>query len=438
MYCYLMSRHGVPAKPARLGHALVVALFLLVSKGVTAAPDGLTLNEALTLATSASASAKAARASVTASEHAAVRADQLPDPTLKLGIDNLPVSGPDRFRPNADFMTMRRIGIEQQWVSRDKRQARTELARRSVEAAEAAHLDRVTNIRVETGKAWLTVLYKQRALGLAKSIAREMESDVFAVQAAHRGAKASASDVLQAKAELLLAGDGVDAAEQDLQAALVALRRWTRTDTRAVSDEAPALDTAAPRFAMPNLERLHPAVLGARRAVDLADADTSAVVHESRPDWSFEAGFAQRGGPYSNMISLGVSIPLTIHRAQRQDREIAEKAELGTAARLEYEEALLETRSSIEAQLGQLDSLKRRIARLEKELLPTAARQVETALADYRGGTGTLTAAFKARQADLERRLQVNALGLEAALIWAGLELRLIPQELAGAGRDGK
>jgi outer membrane protein TolC len=438
MYCYLMSRNGVPAKPARLGHALVVALFLLVSKGVTAAPDGLTLNEALTLATSVSASAKAARASVAASEHAAARADQLPDPTLKLGIDNLPVSGPDRFRPNADFMTMRRIGIEQQWVSRDKRQARTELARRSVEAAEAAHLDRLTNIRVETGRAWLTVLYKQRALGLAKSIAREMEGDLSAVQASHRGAKASASDVLQARAELMLGGDGVDAAEQDLKAALIQLRRWTRTDTRSVSDEAPALDTAAPRSAMPNLERLHPAVLGARRAVDLADADASTAVHESRPDWSFEAGFAQRGGKYSNMVSFGVSIPLTVHRAQRQDREIAEKAELGTAARLEYEEALLETRSSIEAQLGQLDSLKRRIARLEKELMPTAARQVESALADYRGGAGTLTAVFKARRADLERRQQVNALELEAALIWASLELRLIPQELAGAGRDGK
>ena len=73
-----------------------------------------------------------------------------------------------------------------------------------------------------------------------------------------------------------------------------------------------------------------------------------------------------------------------------------------------------------------------------QQLLPTAARQVESALADYRGGAGTLTAVFKARRADLERRQQVNALELEAALIWASLELRLIPQELAGAGRDGK
>lgn len=438
MYSNFTSRHEVPAKPARSGHALVVALFLLASSSISAAPDGLTLNAALALATSGSASAKAARASITASEHAAARADQLPDPTLKLGIDNLPVTGPDRFRPNADFMTMRRIGIEQQWVSRDKRQARTELARRSVEAVEAAHLEKVANIRVETGKAWLTVLYKQRALGLSTSITREMESDLSALEAAHRGAKASASDVLQARAELLLGGDSVEAAEQDLQTALLQLRRWTRTESSSVADEVPKLDTASARFAMPNLERMHPAVLSARRAVDLANADAGAAVRESRPDWSFEAGFAQRGGQFSNMVSFGVSIPLTIRRAQRQDREIAEKAELGTRARLEYEEALLETQSSFETQLGQLESLKRRIARLEKELLPTAAQQVETALADYRGGTGTLTAVFKARRAAQERRLQVNALELEAALVWAGLELRLIPQDMANEGRAAK
>jgi outer membrane protein TolC len=435
MYSIFTSRHEVPAKPARSGHALVVAMSLLASSSGFAAPNGLTLNEALTFATSGSASVKAARASITASKHAAARADQLPDPTLKLGIDNLPVTGPDRFRPNADFMTMRRIGIEQQWVSRGKRQARTELARRSVEAVEAAHLDKVATIRVETGKAWMTVLYKQRALGLSRSIAREMESDLAALQASHRGAKTSASDVLQARTELLLSGDGVDAAEQDLQTALLQLRRWTRTDAMAVSNEAPNVDTALTRSAMPNLERMHPAILSARRTVDLADADAGAAVQDSRPDWSFEAGFSQRGGQFSNMVSFGISIPLTIHRAQRQDREIAEKAELGTRARLEYEDALLETRSSVEAQLGQLESLKRRIARLEKELLPTAAQQVETALADYRGGTGTLTAVFKARRAALERRLQVNALELEAALTWAGLELRLIPQNMASGGR---
>lgn len=438
MLSRFISRHDVPAMPPRSGHVLLVALLLLASSGAAGAPARLTLNQALALATSASTSAKAARASVAASEHAAARADQMPDPRLKVGIDNLPVTGPDRFQPGAESMTMRRIGIEQQWVSRNKRQARAALARRSVETAEAAHLDKLAAIRIEAGKAWLTVLYRQRALALSRSIAQDMENELEGLQATHRGGGAPAGDVLQARAELLLSKDGVDAAEQDLQTSRIGLQRWTRTQTWVVSDEAPLLDAASTRLAVPSLETMHPTVLNARRAVDLADADADAAVFESRPDWSFEAGFAQRGGPFSNMVSFGVSIPLTIRRAQRQDRDIAEKVALGTRARLEYEEVLLATRSAIEAQLGQLDSLKRRIARLERELLPTAARQVETALADYRGGAGALAAVFKARRALLERRLQVNALELEAALVWAGLELGLIRHDTAAAGRAGE
>lgn len=138
-----------------LGRMRTVALFSLfvVSSGLASASEpALTLDEAIRLAVSASASTKASRASVEASTQVAARADQLPDPMLKVGIDNLPVTGPDRFSPTADFMTMRRIGVEQQWVSRDKRQARSARAQRAVEANEGVFLEKVASVREETGK----------------------------------------------------------------------------------------------------------------------------------------------------------------------------------------------------------------------------------------------------------------------------------------------
>ena len=420
---------------ARKRHTLLAAVLLLTSSLANASPTLLTFDEALRLAAVASASAKASRASVAASSQAAARAAQLPDPMLKLGIDNLPVSGPDKFRPNADFMTMRRIGIEQQWVSRDKRQARSERAQRATESAEGAYLEKVATVREEAGKAWLTVLYRQRAVVLSRSVAREMEQDLAALQAAHRGAKASASDVLQAKTELILSRDSIHAAEQELETARINLRRWTRTDIVGVADTPPELTTHVPTLPASDLERYHPTVLNARRAVSLADADKAVAVRERNPDWSFEAGFAQRSSQYSNIVSFGVSIPLTLNRAQRQDRDIAEKSELGTKARLEYEEALVDMQSTIQVQSAQLESRKRRIAQLNSELLPTVNQQGDLALADYRAGTGTLTAVFRAKRALLEKRLQVNALEEEAALIWASLELHLIPHDIATQSR---
>lgn len=433
------SYRPVPGAPARQRHVLLVAILFLAAGAAGAGPAQLTFGEALRLASTASAAAKASRASVAASSQAAARADQLPDPMLKLGLDNLPASGPDSFRPNADAMTMRKVGIEQRWVSADKRQARAERAQRATEAAEAGYLETLASVRVETGKAWLTVLYRQRALGLWRSVVGEMEQELTALQAAHRGAGASASDVLRARTRLILSRDAAQAAEQELETAQIALRRWTRTEVDRVADTPPALRTRMAALPPAELERF-PSLLGARRAIGLADADKAVAVRERDPDWSFEAGFAQRSGQYANMVSFGVSIPLAINRAQRQDRDIAEKSELGTKARLEYEEALVDLRARLGVQSAQLDSLARRVALLEAELLPTARQGIELALAAYRGGTGGLSAVFDARRAALEARLQVNALEQQAALVWAELELQVMPDDIAiapGAARSG-
>ena len=91
---------------------------------VLASAGSLGLEQALQLAAQRSATARAARAGVTSASEAARAAGQLPDPMLSVGIDNVPVTGPDRLRTTADFMTMKRVGISQEWVSAGKRASR--------------------------------------------------------------------------------------------------------------------------------------------------------------------------------------------------------------------------------------------------------------------------------------------------------------------------
>lgn len=402
---------------------------------VDAQTNGLTLDEALRLALKASPSTKAADASVQASREVAAKSDQLPDPTLKVGLDNFPVTGQDKFSTAADFMTMRRIGIEQQWVSADKRAARKERAQRAVEVEEGDSLANVAKVREETAKAWINAFFAQRSLALFKSIEKEMTDDLGAMQAAHRGAKVSASDVLQAQMIRTQAQDAIRKAEQDLTSARIALKRWTFVPADSVADSMPPLTSHVPGLPVADLEKYHPMVLTARRAANLADADVVVAARERKPDWTFEAGFSQRGSQYSNMISLGVSIPLTVNRVQRQDRDIAEKSALRTKAQLQYEDALREMQTEIQTLASTLASLNDRAAQLHSQLLPPASEQIELATAAYRAGTGSLTAVFNARRMLLERQLQVTDLEKEAALTWARLELHVIPHEMAFAGR---
>ncbi|ATD61937.1 transporter [Janthinobacterium svalbardensis] len=396
----------------------------------------LTLDQALQMATLASASNKAAQASVLASTEASAKANQLPDPTLKVGLDNLPVTGRDKFSTTADFMTMRRIGIEQQWVSSDKRKARLDRSKRAIEAEEGGYLENVAKVREEAGSAWISVLYAQRAAGLYKLIEKEMAEDLNAAQASHRSAKGTASDVLQSQLELVQGKDDTRKAEQASRAARIGLSRWLRVPVDSVADETPTLVTHVADIPLADLEKYHPIVLLARRAVSLADADTNVAAKERSPDWSFEAGFAQRGSQYSNMISIGISIPLTVNRPQRQDRDIAEKSAMGTKARLQYEDAVLEQQTQIQMLSADLESLKERISELKSTLLPPSRQQVDLAVAAYRSGAGTLTSVFKAKRASLEKQLLINELEKEAALTWAKLELHVIPHDMPSSTRN--
>lgn len=384
------------------------------------AQAGPTFAQALQRAAQVSAATGAAQAFQDAAVESAARAFQLPDPMLKLGIDNLPVSGPERYTASGEPMTMRRIGIEQQWVSGDKRRARATRAARAVAAGQAATRQTAAQVREEAGKAWLELFHAQRAADLAERLADEMRRDLEGVQAAHRGAKAGAADVLQARMALAQAEDDAAGAGQERRTAAVRLARWLQEPADAVSGEPPAY-TAAPAAADATLQR--PAVLAARRALDLADADTAVATRERHPDWTFEAGFGQRSSRYGNLVSFGISVPLTIDRAQRQDRDVAEKSALATRARLLYDDTLQAQQAQVQQLRQELDSLNGRIARLEASLLPAAAEQVELALAAYRGGTGTLSAVFQARRGLLEQRLRINALARQAAAAWASLVL---------------
>ena len=98
--------------------ALAVALLPLHSRG-----NSLTLDQALSLAVERSQAAQAARSGAASAAQTARAAAQLPDPVLRAGIDNLPISGSDRFS-GRDSMTMKRVGISQEWVSAGKRSAR--------------------------------------------------------------------------------------------------------------------------------------------------------------------------------------------------------------------------------------------------------------------------------------------------------------------------
>ena len=403
----------------------LILLALLPAARALAAPPALTLEAAVRQALQRSPGHQAADSATQASREAAVQAGQLPDPMLKLGIDNLPVEGSDRWSLTRDFMTMRRIGIEQQWVSSAKRAARTERADQMVAMQEAEALMHAAEIREQTAQAWIRMRHAQRALDYAMQLARHTTDDLAAVQAALRGGKGSAADVAQAQLALTRAHDGVARARQELATARIGLQRWVQANVDMVDEQLPPLTVPSQHLDAAGLQQHHPSLIKARRAQSLAEAEVTVAATERRPDWSFELAFSQRASPYADMVSFGVTIPLTVNPAGRQERAIAEKAAQATAAKLQADEAQRTLAAGLDSLQATMSSLGERAAWLAQHALPAAQQAVELSVAAYRAGSGSLSSIFSARRTLVEQQLQIAELERDAALAWAQLSLPL-------------
>lgn len=417
---------------------LLSALVFGVSVQAYAQSRAVSLDESLQLALQHSSLTKSSLQSIQASQEAAVQAGELPDPMLMVGIENVPTSGDMRFSTTQDSMSMRRIGIEQQWVSADKRSARTERAQRAVELEKSSHLADLAKVRQETARAWINLLYAQRTLDLYRAIENQWNEEVKTLQAIHRGGRAAASEVTQAQLALSQAQDATLRAQQEVANARLALIRWTVVPVEtAAADAIPIAASKLADMSVEDLERIHPLLIAGKRSVALADSETTVATHDRRPEVSFSVAYSQRPS-YDNMVSFGITIPLTVNPSRRQDREIAEKAALATRARLQYEEMLRDVTRDVYILSSTLSNLNSRVTQLKTSQLPYALQQVELATAAYRAGSGSLGEAFAARTALLEKKLQIEELEKEAALTWTQLEFQVLPPEMLLTMRSAK
>ena len=136
----------------------------LALANLSAHAQTLSLQEAQRRAVDRSRQLAAQDAAVRSSREMAVAAGQLPDPVLKMGIDNLPVNGEDRFSVTRDFMTMRRIGVMQELTRGEKRELRTQRFEREAEKSVAEKAAATASIQRGTALAWLERYYAEAML----------------------------------------------------------------------------------------------------------------------------------------------------------------------------------------------------------------------------------------------------------------------------------
>ena len=418
-----------------LRRTLCAAIVLLPAFAWSAEP--LTLPEAQRIALSRSQQLVANDASASATRRMAEVAAQLPDPVLKFGVDNLPVNGPDRFSLTRDFMTMRRIGVMQELPSLGKRQLRGQRVAQDALRLQAERGLVIANLRRDTALAWLERHY---ALALRQLLLRQLDEarlQVEAAEASYRGAKGSQADVFAARGAVSLIEDKLSQVDTQERNASVMLARWVGADAQRVPAGAPPWRTTelARGITRVHLEN-HPMVAIAAVAVQAAQTDLSLAQANKRADWTVEASYQQRGSAYSNMVSIGVSVPLQLDRANRQDQEVAARLAQVDEALAKYEELLRGEEADVSVMLNDWRNGTQRVDRFADSLVPIARQRVEAALATYRGGKGDLASVLAARREQLELQMQAIAAELDTARAWARLNFLSVDHDMSPVDRS--
>jgi len=180
--------------------AIVLSLFFASAVAAQTLPSTLTLEAALDAAQARSATLQALDSATRAARDMAISASRLPDPVLRLSVDNLPVEGPMRWRLSKDFMTQRSVELMQTVTATEKRRARSASYEREADAASSSRDLQKARLLAQTASAWLDRYFQEQELALLQR-QREAYSRVSqAVESAYRGGRSSQQEVLAVRA----------------------------------------------------------------------------------------------------------------------------------------------------------------------------------------------------------------------------------------------
>ena len=178
----------------------VILIWLALAAGTAAAQKPLALDEALAIAEQRSALLAAQRAAAEAAAALVGPARENPDPKLFFGIENLPASGPDRFSTTADSMTMKRVGVMQDFTRKDKRDAMGARAEAEAAREQAMGETRRAELRREVAGAWIERYYAERSRTLVRALMAEAELQASTATAELSAGRADAAEGVMARA----------------------------------------------------------------------------------------------------------------------------------------------------------------------------------------------------------------------------------------------
>lgn len=414
-----------------LSHPLRVGWLLLACYTLSAQAAELTLEQSLAAAERHSAELSANQHQVNALQNIADSAMQLPDPKLKVGIENVPVQGNNARRLTREGMTMERIGLMQDYVSSSKRQRKADTLRAEASKTAAGSATIRARLQQQTAQAWLELALSQQTLKDAQTLVNESERQIATQHTGVASGSSPATNVIDARLTLLAMQDRLSEAQRDVaiaQARLTQLTGQPDANTGGALPHFARLPAASHQ--LQQAVKQHPEVLQASREADVAKARSAQSEIAAIPDVGVEVYYGKRADGYEDLAGVMFTVDLPVFRSQRQDKDHAADVSRSMEANDQLTLLIRDHQAQLDTLLAQYQAAQTQWQRQQQQAIPLQQQRVALQLAQYRSGKSDLSSVLEARRALLDSRLNAGKAARELAQLWAAIRY-LTPQETA-------
>lgn len=379
---------------------------LLLASSASYAEQTLSLAEAISLATQNQPLLQSLDDAVASSRQAAIAEGQLPDPKVKFGIINLPVTTNDALRYNRDDQTMVNVGISQDVIPLKKRELASNRMLAEANQFQTEHVATARTIERDVALAWLDVYEAQRKSELYQRVIDDMKAERKILAASVSSGGAKSSDVLNMDTDVSITNEKLIFSKRDAHKASAALSRWIGSAaSRSIASELPVMTNSLARDEIDGELEKHPLLKNAYQTEKVAQLDVDGAQANLQRNWGWEVGYGKRFNDRSDMLTFQVSIDLQLAKASRQDRRIAEKLLLVEKARKLTEDRRRELQSELQNAEADAIAAEGRENEHLTSLIPNAQAKLRLAQANYSTGLVPLSEVWQARRDVIEIEL---------------------------------
>ena len=395
------------------------ALLIALLAAPLSAGAALTLAEAERLALAHAPWLAHHRTNVSAAAERVVYEGRLPDPQLIVGVVNVPT---DTYSTRPDDQSAYQVGLRQQFPAGDTLKLKSRRAQKELSREEARLEMEKRNLLRQVRMTWFELYYVNRSLGILEENRVLQQRLVNDAESRYRATAGGQPEVFQARQTLARTDDRIAMLRAQRARGQSQLSRWIQ---EAAFGDFPAT--------LPDFTHLpdsfdptrHPEWLAARAGLEAAGIDADIARQEYKPGFMVDVAYGLRraraeGTERPDMFTALVTFDLPIFREKRQDRRLAEKQTLETAARFEAEDKRRELDSMYRGARAEHEALAQRVKIFAERILPAAEREASLTVAGFaRDQSVRREARLKALDTTLElTRLRVDLAKSRAELLY--------------------